>query len=184
MSVAAGERLMLSGRSGSGKSTLLRAMGHLWPNGHGSIRVPAQRYLFLPQKPYLPIGSLRDALSYPQPGEVYPHERYVQVLETCRLPHLIPRLDESNHWQRMLSPGEQQRLAFARALLYAPHWLYMDEATSAMDEEDESVLYQALIHQLPGLSIVSVGHRSSLKRFHPRHVRIEGGHLVEQTVTA
>ncbi|MCX7078081.1 MAG: ATP-binding cassette domain-containing protein, partial [Pseudomonas sp.] len=184
MSVTAGERLMLSGRSGSGKSTLLRAMGHLWPNGHGSIRVPAQRYLFLPQKPYLPIGSLRDALSYPQPGDVYPHERYVQVLETCRLPHLIPRLDESNHWQRMLSPGEQQRLAFARVLLYAPHWLYMDEATSAMDEEDEAALYQALIHQLPGLSIVSVGHRSSLKRFHPRHVRIEGGHLVEQTVTA
>jgi putative ATP-binding cassette transporter len=184
MSVAAGERLMLSGRSGSGKSTLLRAMGHLWPNGHGSIRVPAQRYLFLPQKPYLPIGSLREALSYPQPGDVYPHERYVQVLETCRLPHLIPRLDESNHWQRMLSPGEQQRLAFARALLYAPQWLYMDEATSAMDEEDEATLYQALIHQLPGLSIVSVGHRSSLKRFHSRHVRIEGGHLVEQVVTA
>lgn len=108
----------------------------------------------------------------------------MQVLETCRLPHLIPRLDESNHWQRMLSPGEQQRLAFARAMLYAPQWLYMDEATSAMDEEDESVLYQALINQLPGLSIISVGHRSSLKRFHPRHVRIEGGHLVEQTVTA
>lgn len=184
MSVAAGERLMLSGRSGSGKSTLLRAMGRLWPDGHGNIRVPAQRYLFLPQKPYLPIGSLREVLSYPQPGEVYPHERYVQVLETCRLPHLIPRLDESNHWQRMLSPGEQQRLAFARAMLYAPQWLYMDEATSAMDEEDESVLYQALINQLPGLSIISVGHRSSLKRFHPRHVRIEGGHLVEQTVTA
>jgi putative ATP-binding cassette transporter len=184
MTVAAGERLMLSGRSGSGKSTLLRAMGRLWPNGHGNIRVPAQRYLFLPQKPYLPIGSLREALSYPQPGDVYPHERYVQVLETCRLPHLIPRLDESNHWQRMLSPGEQQRLAFARALLYAPQWLYMDEATSAMDEEDEATLYQALIHQLPGLSIVSVGHRSSLKRFHSRHVRIEGGHLVEQVVTA
>lgn len=184
MTVTAGERLMLSGRSGSGKSTLLRAMGRLWPNGHGNIRVPAQRYLFLPQKPYLPIGSLREALSYPQPGDVYPHERYVQVLETCRLPHLIPRLDESNHWQRMLSPGEQQRLAFARALLYAPQWLYMDEATSAMDEEDEAALYQALIHQLPGLSIVSVGHRSSLKRFHPRHVRIEGGHLVEQVVTA
>ncbi|VVO24953.1 ABC transporter ATP-binding protein/permease [Pseudomonas fluorescens] len=184
MSIAAGERLMLSGRSGSGKSTLLRAMGRLWPDGHGSIRVPAQRYLFLPQKPYLPIGSLREALSYPQPGDVYPHERYVQVLETCRLPHLIPRLDESNHWQRMLSPGEQQRLAFARAMLYAPQWLYMDEATSAMDEEDEAALYQALINQLPGLSIVSVGHRSSLKRFHARHVRIESGHLVEQTVTA
>ncbi|VVP74370.1 ABC transporter ATP-binding protein/permease [Pseudomonas fluorescens] len=184
MTVEPGERVMLSGRSGSGKSTLLRAMGHLWPAGHGNIRLPAARYLFLPQKPYLPIGTLREALSYPQPGDTYASERYAQVLETCRLPHLVARLDEANHWQRMLSPGEQQRLAFARALLYAPQWLYMDEATSAMDEEDEATLYQALIDQIPGLSIVSVGHRSSLKRFHPRHVRIDSGHLVEQTVTA
>ncbi|WP_339545765.1 ABC transporter ATP-binding protein/permease [Pseudomonas sp. RA_35y_Pfl2_P32] len=184
MTVEQGDRLMLSGRSGSGKSTLLRAMGGLWPAGHGAIRLPNARYLFLPQKPYLPIGTLREALSYPQSGDTYPHERYVQVLETCRLPHLVPRLDEANHWQRMLSPGEQQRLAFARALLYAPQWLYMDEATSAMDEEDEATLYQALIDQLPGLSIVSVGHRSSLKRFHPRHVRIDNGHLLEQTVPA
>jgi putative ATP-binding cassette transporter len=184
LNVEPGERVMLSGRSGSGKSTLLRAMGHLWPTGHGNIVLPSARYLFLPQKPYLPIGSLREVLSYPQAGDVYPNERYAQVLETCRLPHLVSRLDESNHWQRMLSPGEQQRLAFARALLYAPLWLYMDEATSAMDEEDEATLYQALIDQLPGLSIVSVGHRSSLKRFHPRHVRIENGQLVEQAVTA
>jgi putative ATP-binding cassette transporter len=159
-------------------------MGHLWPAGHGNIRLPAARYLFLPQKPYLPIGTLREALSYPQPGDTYAPERYAEVLETCRLPHLVARLDEANHWQRMLSPGEQQRLAFARAMLYAPQWLYMDEATSAMDEEDEATLYQALIDQLPGLSIVSVGHRSSLKRFHPRHVRIDSGHLVEQAVTA
>ncbi|GLH56597.1 ABC transporter ATP-binding protein [Pseudomonas atacamensis] len=184
MTVEPGERVMLSGRSGSGKSTLLRAMGHLWPAGHGNIRLPAARYLFLPQKPYLPIGKLREALSYPQPGDTYAPERYAQVLETCRLPHLVGRLDEANHWQRMLSPGEQQRLAFARALLYAPQWLYMDEATSAMDEEDEATLYQALIDEIPGLSIVSVGHRSSLKRFHPRHVRIDSGHLVEQPVTA
>ncbi|MEN5246114.1 ATP-binding cassette domain-containing protein [Pseudomonas moraviensis] len=184
MTVEPGERVMLSGRSGSGKSTLLRAMGHLWPAGHGNIRLPAARYLFLPQKPYLPIGTLREALSYPQPGDTYAPERYAQVLEICRLPHLVGRLDEANHWQRMLSPGEQQRLAFARALLYAPQWLYMDEATSAMDEEDEATLYQALIDEIPGLSIVSVGHRSSLKRFHPRHVRIDSGHLVEQPVTA
>ena len=183
MTVEPGQRVMLSGRSGSGKSTLLRAMGHLWPAGHGSIRLPATRYLFLPQKPYLPIGTLKAVLSYPQDDGVYPPERYAQVLETCRLPHLVARLDEANHWQRMLSPGEQQRLAFARALLFAPQWLYMDEATSAMDEEDEATLYQALIDELPGLSIVSVGHRSSLKRFHGRHVRIEGGRLQEQQLT-
>lgn len=182
MTVEPGQRVMLSGRSGSGKSTLLRAMGHLWPAGHGSIRLPAARYLFLPQKPYLPIGTLKAVLSYPQDDSVYPAERYAQVLETCRLPHLVARLDEANHWQRMLSPGEQQRLAFARALLFAPQWLYMDEATSAMDEEDEATLYQALIDELPGLSIVSVGHRSSLKRFHGRHVRIESGLLQEQPV--
>ena len=183
MTVEPGQRVMLSGRSGSGKSTLLRAMGHLWPAGHGSIRLPATRYLFLPQKPYLPIGTLKAVLSYPQDDSVYPAERYAQVLETCRLPHLVNRLDEANHWQRMLSPGEQQRLAFARALLFAPRWLYMDEATSAMDEEDEATLYQALIDELPGLSIVSVGHRSSLKRFHGRHVRIDGGRLQEQQPT-
>lgn len=183
MTVEPGQRVMLSGRSGSGKSTLLRAMGDLWPAGHGSICLPAARYLFLPQKPYLPIGSLKAVLSYPQDDSTYPAERYAQVLETCRLPHLVSRLDEANHWQRMLSPGEQQRLAFARALLFAPQWLYMDEATSAMDEEDEANLYQALIDELPGLSIVSVGHRSSLKRFHGRHVRIEGGLLQEQSVS-
>ncbi|MBJ2218939.1 ABC transporter ATP-binding protein/permease [Pseudomonas sp. MF7453] len=183
MTVEPGQRVMLSGRSGSGKSTLLRAMGHLWPAGHGSIRLPATRYLFLPQKPYLPIGTLKAVLSYPQDDSGYAAERYAQVLETCRLPHLVARLDEANHWQRMLSPGEQQRLAFARALLFAPRWLYMDEATSAMDEEDEATLYQALIDELPGLSIVSVGHRSSLKRFHGRHVRIDGGRLQEQQPT-
>lgn len=180
LQVGAGERVMLSGRSGSGKSTLLRAMGGLWPRGHGTIRLPSERALFLPQKPYLPIGSLREALSYPQAGETYPPERYAQVLQTCRLGHLVARLDESNHWQRLLSPGEQQRLAFARALLYAPLWIYLDEATSAMDEEDEATLYQALIDQLPGVSVLSVGHRSSLRRFHPRQVRIEDGRLVEQ----
>ena len=180
LQVQDGERLMLSGRSGSGKSTLLRAMGGLWPRGGGAIRMPRERALFLPQKPSLPIGTLRDALSYPQTGDTYTLERYEEVLRTCRLEHLIPKLDEINHWQRLLSGGEQQRLAFARALLYRPQWLYMDESTSAMDEEDEAMVYQALIDQLPGLSIVSVGHRSSLARFHPQHVRIVAGQLVAQ----
>ena len=96
--------------------------------------------------------------------------------------HIQLRAKDATSWQRMLSPGEQQRLAFARALLFAPQWLYMDEATSAMDEEDEATLYQALIDELPGLSIVSVGHRSSLKRFHGRYVRIESGLLQEQPI--
>ena len=180
LDVAPTERVMLSGRSGSGKSTLLRALGGLWPRGGGEVRMPVERSLFLPQKPYLPIGTLREALSYPLPGDAYTDDRYREALQSCRLPHLESRLDESNHWQRLLSPGEQQRLSFARALLYKPQWLFLDEATSAMDEEDEAVLYQSLIDRLPGLSIVSVGHRSSLRRFHPRLVRIEGGHLQPQ----
>ena len=182
LNVAPGERVLLSGRSGSGKSTLLRAMGNLLTQGQGQIDLPQARSLFMPQKPYLPIGSLRDALSYPQPGTVYSQERYEHVLNASRLPQLIERLDEDAHWQSLLSPGEQQRPAFARALLYAPQWLYLDEATSAMDEEDEALLYQALIDELPGLTLISVGHRSSLKRFHSRHIRLEGGHLQPQAV--
>jgi putative ATP-binding cassette transporter len=106
------------------------------------------------------------------------------VLGACRLDALVARLDEPNHWQRLLSPGEQQRLGFARALLFAPQWLYLDEATSAMDEEDEALLYQALLDRLPGLTLVSIGHRASLRRFHTRQVRIVDAQLREQPTIA
>jgi putative ATP-binding cassette transporter len=182
--IAAGERVLLGGRSGSGKSTLLRALGKLWPDGLGHIQRPTARSLFLPQKPYVPIGTLRAALSYPQPVDAYPAERYAEVLGACRLDALVARLDEPNHWQRLLSPGEQQRLGFARALLFAPQWLYLDEATSAMDEEDEALLYQALLDRLPGLTLVSIGHRASLRRFHTRQVRIVDAQLREQPAIA
>ncbi|RJG11920.1 ABC transporter ATP-binding protein/permease [Pseudomonas cavernicola] len=179
--IAPGEHVLISGASGSGKSTLLRALSGLWPFGSGALSLPDSS-LFLPQKPYLPIGSLRGALSYPDPAECYPQERLEQVLRNCRLEHLVARLDLEDHWERVLSPGELQRLAIARALLVAPRWLFLDEATSALDEVDEAALYQLLVDELPDTSLISIGHRSSLKRFHERQLRLENRQLEQASI--
>ncbi|MCP8463787.1 ABC transporter ATP-binding protein/permease [Pseudomonas sp. ZM23] len=179
LTVKTGEHLLIGGPSGGGKSTLLRAMSGLWRFGSGVVQMPDARCLFVPQKPYLPIGTLAQALSYPEQAGQYSAEHLAEVLRLCRLETLIPRLDDADHWQRVLSPGEQQRLAVARALLYAPSWLFLDEATSALDEADEAALYQVLLEQLPGVTLVSIGHRASLKRFHPRQLRLEERRLRE-----
>ncbi|KAF1069632.1 MAG: Vitamin B12 transport ATP-binding protein BacA [Pseudomonas citronellolis] len=180
LNVEPGEHVLIGGASGSGKSTLLRALAGLWRLGAGRIEMPAARTLFLPQKPYLPLGSLAEVLSYPEGPERYSAERMGEVLRLCRLPALENRLDEARHWQRELSPGEQQRLAIARALLYAPSWLFLDEATSAVGEDDEALLYAHLLEQLPEVTLVSVGHRAPLRRFHTRCLRLEHRHLREQ----
>jgi putative ATP-binding cassette transporter len=172
LSISAGERVLVSGSSGCGKSTLLRALSGLWPYGSGALSLP-ENSLFVPQKPYLPIGTLRSALNYPHAADSHSQERLAKVLLDCRLPHLVALLDQDEHWQQLLSPGEQQRLAIARVLLAAPQWLFLDEATSALDEADEAALYQLLVEQLPHTSLISIGHRTSLKRFHTRQVRIE-----------
>lgn len=179
LTVNPGEHVLIGGPSGGGKSTLLRAMSGLWRYGSGVVQMPEARCLFVPQKPYLPIGTLAEALCYPEPGNSHDAERMTEVLHLCRLDSLAARLDEADHWQRVLSPGEQQRLAIARALLYAPRWLFLDEATSALDEADEAALYQVLLEQLPGVTLVSIGHRVSLKRFHPRQLRLEDRRLRE-----
>ena len=166
-----GEPVLLSGPSGSGKSTLFRALAGIWPFGSGRIERPdTSKCLFLPQKPYLPIGSLRGAVSYPSPEGAFPDTEVGRWLAECRLTHLVERLDEPDHWEQRLSPGEQQRLAFARALLQRPEWLFLDEATSALDTENEAHLYALVARELPGTTIVSIGHRAAIERFHRRRL--------------
>ena len=173
LAIRPGDTTLISGPSGAGKSTLFRAIAGIWPFGRGQIRLPrGARVLFLPQKPYLPIGTLREVTSYPAPPEGIDDAALREALEVVGLSALTGRLDESAHWALSLSPGEQQRIAFARALVQKPDWLFLDEATSALDEDTEARLYALLRDRLPGATIVSVGHRSTLRAFHKRHVTL------------
>ena len=155
-----GEHVLVSGPSGSGKSTLFRAVAGIWPFGQGTVAQPADaRILFLPQKPYIPIGSLRDALSYPAAGHPFGDADLRAVLEAVHLPGLVDRLDEEQNWSMQLSGGEQQRLAVARALLQRPDWLFLDEATSALDAPTEEYISGLLRERLPDAAIMSIAHR-------------------------
>ncbi len=171
-----GDTALISGPSGAGKSTLFRAIAGIWPFGAGTVRLPrAGRVLFLPQKPYLPIGTLREVVSYPTPSGGIDDAALREALEAVGLPELAARLDEHAHWALALSPGEQQRIAFARALVQKPAWLFLDEATSAVDEASEVRLYALLRDRLPGVTLVSVGHRSTLRPFHVRSLVVTPG---------
>jgi vitamin B12/bleomycin/antimicrobial peptide transport system ATP-binding/permease protein len=173
LAIRPGDTTLISGPSGAGKSTLFRAIAGIWPFGRGLIRLPrGARVLFLPQKPYLPIGTLREVTSYPAPLEGIDDSALREALAVVGLGALTGRLDESAHWALALSPGEQQRIAFARALVQKPEWLFLDEATSALDEDTEARLYALLRDRLPGATIVSVGHRSTLRAFHARRVLV------------
>ena len=164
-----GQSTLISGTSGSGKSTLFRALAGIWPFGRGHVRVPAgARVLFLPQKPYIPIGTLRDAIRYPDEHSTASDGEIVAALEAAQLGQLAGRLDEEAHWTNILSGGEQQRVAIARALVFKPDWLFLDEATASLDEATEEVVYGALKQRLPGTTIVSIGHRPSLRQWHER----------------
>ncbi|QWG12497.1 ABC transporter ATP-binding protein/permease [Bradyrhizobium sediminis] len=165
------ERTLVTGPSGSGKSTLFRAIAGIWPFGAGSIAIPAKATLMmLPQRPYFPVGSLHGAVEYPGKEGTFTAGQIGNALEAVGLPGLASQLDEHAHWNRMLSLGEQQRLGLARALLHAPQYLFLDEATASLDEPSEAALYQLLRDKLPATTIVSIGHRSTLDAFHQRNV--------------
>jgi putative ATP-binding cassette transporter len=173
MTISAGERLLVRGPSGVGKSTLFRAIAGIWPFGSGTIGVQSARKLSLPQKPYLPIGTLRDAISYPEKPGTFCDSEIEKALESCRLGDFVRRMHESAHWEQVMSPGEQQRLAFARALLYKPAWLFLDEATSALDDAAQDYIYSMIGKLLPNTTIVSIAHRKDLKHFHRRMLSLD-----------
>ncbi|HVY58888.1 MAG TPA: ABC transporter ATP-binding protein/permease [Xanthobacteraceae bacterium] len=189
LAFAAGDRVLVNGPSGAGKSTLFRAVAGIWPFGSGTITVPQGRSLMLlPQRPYLPLGSLVAAVSYPGlPGE-YDIAAVRDVLIAVGLPEFAERLAEEAHWNRMLSLGEQQRLAIARAILHRPDYLFLDEATASLDEAAEAALYRLLHERLAGTTIVSIGHRSTLRAFHRRHLVLErdatGNRIEERALEA
>jgi putative ATP-binding cassette transporter len=168
-----GESVVVTGRSGSGKSTLFRALAGIWPFGSGTIQRPAASALFLPQRPYLPLGTLRHAVAYPARPDAYTDAEFRDILSAVGLPALIPRLDDEDLWAQRLSGGEQQRLALARALLLKPTWLFLDEATSSFDPATEAELYTLLRERLPGTTIVSIAHRPEVARFHTRHITLD-----------
>jgi vitamin B12/bleomycin/antimicrobial peptide transport system ATP-binding/permease protein len=169
-----GESVLLKGPSGSGKSTLFRAFAGIWPFARGHTQLP-EGAMFIPQRPYFPDGSLRDALAYPEPASKYSDEALSQSLKDALLPQLADRLDERDAWTQKLSGGEQQRLAIARVLLKKPHWIFADEATSALDEAAEKTLYERLLAHTRkvGGAMVSIAHRPSVAGFHDRRWEME-----------
>jgi putative ATP-binding cassette transporter len=171
-----GESVLLSGPSGSGKSTLFRAIAGIWPYRQGEISIPSgARVMLLPQRPYVPIGSLANAIVYPGDAGSFSEAAIEDALQAARLGAFKSRLHEEDAWSQRLSGGEQQRVAIARALLAKPDWLFLDEATSALDEKLECDIYHMLSERLPKTTIVSIGHRSTLERFHMRHLAMEAG---------
>src|SRR6185437_10694495 len=151
-------------------STLFRALAGIWPFGSGRVERPAGRSLFLPQRPYIPLGTLRHVVSYPSDVEAHEPTEVVQALEDVGLPQFVAHLDEESNWAQRLSGGEQQRVAIARALLAKPDWLFLDEATASLDPESEAQLYRALKQRLPRTTIVSIAHRPAVAAFHDQRM--------------
>lgn len=172
--IGPGERLLVAGESGTGKSTLVRAIAGLWPWGGGSVNLHPDRRLFmLPQKPYIPSGTLRRAIAYPGAAEDWNPEQICEALHKVGLDHLKEKIEEEAPWDQTLSGGEKQRLAFARLLLHKPDIVVLDEATSALDEKSQDKMMEIVIKELPKATIVSVAHRVELEAFHSRKIVLE-----------
>jgi putative ATP-binding cassette transporter len=172
--VAPGERVLVAGESGTGKSTLVRAIAGLWPWGEGRIQVQTGAKMFLmPQRAYVPLGTLRRAVTYPRPPEDFSPDEIKHALECVGLPHLVDRLEDEEPWDQVLSGGEKQRVAFARILLHQPEIIVLDEATAALDPDSQDKMMEMLTNELKATTIVSVGHRPELEEFHSRKITLE-----------
>ena len=173
-----GESVLVTGPSGAGKSTLFRAIAGIWPYWKGKISLPkGAKLLFLPQKAYLPIGTLKHAVAYPMDGREIGDDDARAALSAVGLEHLAGDLAREENWAQLLSGGEQQRVAIARALLNKPDWLFMDEPTAALPDDDQAALYRLLKDKIPGTTIVSIGHRAGLAEFHARRLAWQGQSL-------
>ncbi|MGH7020432.1 MAG: ABC transporter ATP-binding protein/permease [Brevundimonas sp.] len=184
LTIRKGDRLLIQGRSGAGKSTLLRAIAGLWPEGEGAVTLPAgARIVFLPQRPYMPDGTIAGLLSYPDAPDANREPVYIDLLERLDLGRLIDSLHEHGVWVNSLSPGEQQRVAAARAILSAPDYLFVDEATSALDPQLEAVVYKLIEERLPGSAVISVAHRPAVAEYHSSVLRMEAGACARTPLT-
>jgi vitamin B12/bleomycin/antimicrobial peptide transport system ATP-binding/permease protein len=164
-----GHSVVVTGRSGSGKSTLFRAFAGIWPFGQGRVQVPARAF-FLPQRPYIPLGTLRHVVAYPQPAETFDRATLAHALTDVGLASFADLIDRDENWPMRLSGGEQQRVAIARALLAKPDWIFLDEATTSLDQDAETELYRMLRERLPNATLVSIAHRASITAFHEQRL--------------
>jgi len=172
LELSPGHSVVMTGPSGSGKSTLFRALAGIWPYGSGQVGLP-DRSFFLPQRPYIPLGTLRHVVTYPHPHDTYDRAHIAQALTDAGLGSLTDHLDRDENWATRLSGGEQQRIALARALLAGPDWIFLDEATASLDPESEAHLYSTLKRRLPNATLVSIAHRPSVAAFHEKRLVLQ-----------